>query len=185
MQNVHACPLEGGRRSKLGQNWSMQLLNDPYVQFLNFACFIVLTSSLNAPKEGDTWGINYMSFDLAEDNTRGHVINCKAFVVYTSTLFFSKIFIHPSSCFFLLHDLYVYYYMMLQMSNLTLQQQIVDCRLQTAILSQNSRTQAEPKSKIECYISSSPGQPDDRSRADLVRKKSGDFHFKLLGSGFS
>ena len=70
-----------------------------YVQFLNFTCFIVLTSSLNAPKEGDTWGINYMSFDLAEDKTRGHVINCKAFVVYTSTLFFSKKFIHPNSFF--------------------------------------------------------------------------------------
>ena len=61
-----------------------------YIQLLNFTCFIVLTSSLNAPKEGDTWGINYMSFDLAEDKTRGHVINCKAFVVYTSTFFFQK-----------------------------------------------------------------------------------------------
>ena len=86
-----------------------------YVQFLNFTCFIVLTSSLNAPKEGDTWGINYMSFDLAEDKTRGHVINCKVFVVYTSTLFFSKkMNLSKFNFFFFLmllkhNNLYMYY----------------------------------------------------------------------------
>ena len=71
------------------------------VQFLDFY-ILYSTSFLNAPKEGDTWGINYMSFDLAEDKTKDHVIKCKAFVVYTSTLFFSKKFIHPNSFFFLL-----------------------------------------------------------------------------------
>ena len=114
-----------------------------YVQFLNFTCFIVLTSSLNAPKEGDTWGINYMSFDLAEDKTRGHVINCKAFVVYTSTLFFSKIFIHPNS--FFSSSWWFIYVLLYDAPNVISDPLAADCRLQTAILSQNSRTQAEPK----------------------------------------
>ena len=112
-----------------------------YVQFLNFTCFIVLTSSLNAPKEGDTWGINYMSFDLAEDKTRGHVINCKAFVVYTSTLFFSKIFIHPNSFFFFFLMIYICTTIWGSKCHFW----PFSSRLQTAILSQNSRTQAEPK----------------------------------------
>ena len=34
LQNVHACPLEGGRGSKLGKNWSTQLLNAPKAQYV-------------------------------------------------------------------------------------------------------------------------------------------------------
>ena len=58
--------------------------------------------------------------------------------------------------------------MMLQMLFLTLYQQTADCRLQTAIFSQNSRTQSEPDAQDHSKWSATSYLADQASQMTAV-----------------